>query len=55
MNARSIPSPHPRKALLQDFAIQVRRWRALHYELIISGDLNEVLGDDPAEFGSITT
>jgi hypothetical protein len=27
----------------------------LNYELIISGDLNEVLGDDPAEFGAITS
>jgi hypothetical protein len=54
-NARGVPSPHPRTALLRDFATQLRQWRATGCAFIISGDLNEVLGDNPSEFGSITT
>jgi hypothetical protein len=55
VNARGVPSPHPRKALLQDFAAQLRSWRTEGHEFIISGDLNELPGDQPDEFGSITT
>jgi hypothetical protein len=55
VNARGVPSPHPRKALLQDFLAQLRSWRSADHEFIISGDLNELLGDNPDEFGSITT
>jgi hypothetical protein len=54
-NARGVPSPHPRKALLQDFSAQLGLWRSVGHELIISGDLNELLGDNPSEFGSLTT
>jgi hypothetical protein len=54
-NARGVPFPHPRQALLQDFLAQLRSWRADGHELIISGDLNETLGDNPDEFGSLTT
>jgi hypothetical protein len=55
VNARGVPSPHPRKALLQDFSAQLRSWRSEGHEFIISGDLNEILGENPDEFGSITT
>jgi hypothetical protein len=55
VNARGVPSPHPRKALIQDFSAQLRTWRAAGHEFIISGDLNELLGDNPDEFGSLTT
>jgi hypothetical protein len=55
LNARGVPYPHPRKALIQDFSEQLRSWRAAGHEFIISGDLNELLGNNPAEFGSITT
>jgi hypothetical protein len=54
-NTRGVPSPHPRTALIQDFATQLRTWRAAGHEFIIYGDLNELLGDAPDEFGSITT
>jgi hypothetical protein len=54
-NARGVPSPHPRQALIRDFASQMRQWRSAGCDFIISGDLNEVLGDNPSEFGSITT
>jgi exonuclease III len=30
-------------------------WQAEGHEFIISGDLNELLGDNPNEFGAITT
>jgi hypothetical protein len=54
-NVRGVQSPHPRKALLQDSSAQLRSWRAAGHEIIISGDLNELLGDNPEEFGSITS
>jgi hypothetical protein len=54
-NARGVPSPHPRKALIKDFSAQLRSWRAAGHEFIISGDLNELLGENPDDFGSITT
>jgi hypothetical protein len=54
-NARGVPSPHPRKALIQDFSAQLRLWRSAGHELIIPGDLNELLGNNPEEFGSITS
>jgi hypothetical protein len=52
-NGRS--SPHPRKALIQDLSWQMRQWRSDGFEMILSDDLNEVLGDDPNEFAVITT
>jgi hypothetical protein len=55
ISASGVPYPHPRKALIQDFSEQLRSWRETGHEFIISGDLNEMLGDNPAEFGSITT
>jgi hypothetical protein len=55
VNARGVLPPHPRKALLQDFSAQLRSWRSDGHEFIISGDLNNLLGDQPDEFGSITT
>jgi hypothetical protein len=56
VNARGVPSPHPRQALLQDFSAQLQSWRADGPDFIISGDLNELLeGTIPDEFGSITT
>jgi phage-related protein len=54
-NTRGVPTPHPRKALIQDFSGQLRLWRSEGHELIISGDLNELLGDNPEAFGSITS
>jgi hypothetical protein len=54
-SASGVPYPHPRKALIQDFSEQLRSWRETGHEFIISGDLNEIIGDNPAEFGSITT
>jgi hypothetical protein len=54
-NARGVPSPHPRKALIQDFSSQLRSWRSEGHEFNISGDLNELLGDNPDAFGAITT
>jgi hypothetical protein len=33
----------------------MRQWRADGFEIILSGDLNEVLGDDPNEFAAVTT
>jgi hypothetical protein len=55
MNARGVPSPHPCQALIRDFTSRMHQWRAEGYDFIISWDLNEVLGDNPSEFGSITT
>jgi hypothetical protein len=55
VNARGVPVPHPRKALLQDFAAQLRSWRSEGHEFIISGDLNKLLGNNPDEFAWITT
>jgi hypothetical protein len=43
------------KRQLQDFSGQLRLWRSEGHKLIISGDLNELLGDNPEEFGSITS
>jgi hypothetical protein len=54
VNARGVPSPHPRKAFLQDFS-QLRSWSSAGHEFIVSGDLNELLGENPDEFGSIAT
>jgi hypothetical protein len=54
-NTRGVPTSHPRKALIQDFSAQLRQWRSAGHEMIISGDLNELLGDNPEEFGSITS
>jgi hypothetical protein len=48
-------SPHPRQALIQDLTTQLREWQMEGLEIILSGDLNEVLRDDPSEFASITT
>jgi hypothetical protein len=55
ISASGVPYPHPRKALIQDFSEQLRSWRKTGHEFIISGDLNEILGDNLAEFGLITT
>jgi hypothetical protein len=48
-------SPHPRKALIHDLSCQMLQWRSDGFEIILSGDLNEILGTDPNEFAYITT
>jgi exonuclease III len=47
--------PHPRQALIQDLTTQLREWQTEGLEIILSGDINKVLGDDPTKFASITT
>jgi hypothetical protein len=47
-------TPHPRQALIQDLSAQLREWRTDGLEIILSGDLNEVLGEDPSEFAKIS-
>jgi hypothetical protein len=53
--ANGTVSPHPRKALIIDLTTQLREWRSAGLEILLSGDLNEVLGENPEEFAKITT
>jgi hypothetical protein len=48
-------TPHPCQALIHNLSSQLCEWRAEGLEIILSGDLNEVLGDDPTQFATITT
>jgi hypothetical protein len=47
--------PHPRQALITDLTTQLSKWRSSGMEILLSGDLNEVLGENPSEFAKITT
>jgi hypothetical protein len=48
-------TPHPRQALIQDLSAQLREWRTDGLEIILSGDLNEVLVEDPSKFAKISS
>ena len=45
----------PRTAFLSDFDTQVAEWLELGFELIINGDLNELLGADEQSFARISS
>jgi exonuclease III len=47
--------PHPRQGLITDLTTQLREWRSAGLEILLSGDLNEILGENPSEFAKITT
>jgi hypothetical protein len=49
------PFPSPLEGPDSGFLLQLRSWRSEGHELIISGDLNELLGENPDEFKAITT
>ncbi len=44
----------PRKSFFDDLDLQLEEWREKNYELIISGDLNEELGDDVHGFAGLS-
>jgi exonuclease III len=44
----------PRKAFLVDFEKQVEEWIAKDYEILINGDLNELLGAEDQSFARIS-
>jgi hypothetical protein len=48
-------TPHPRAALLTDLSLQMRQWRDEGFEVLLSGDLNEVIGEVPTKFAAFTT